>query len=258
MWDKIRGSGQIGLAALMLVLATGFGTGSPPVDISLAAGTRISTGPEAGESCLFVNGGQMSGRVVSAGGPAPDGTLISITFAGGPTEDVAAMNGRYAAPLLARACTDGVHWIPLELSVGGQTENVAPDSWETHLDLDAPQPVSVENPALFQTGVPPLCSLELGVVSGAIQIDGAAAPDGTIVSATTPTGLSQAVFSSGGRYMLTAVGSRCGDGSLSFIAMTLSVGGASVDVIPSEDETSQDLVVPGPTTNQGLASAGSY
>lgn len=226
------------------------------------AGTAHASTPgavdqEALDPCVLINGGTISGTVSHAGAPAPNGTLLSLIFSSGPAVDAVATDGHYTAPLLARACADGVHWVSFEFWIGGRVQSVTPTGWDTRLDVNAPNPITITRAASFPNGAPPLCTLQLGTISGAVEIDGMSAPDGTVVSATSVMHLNQAVLTNGGRYMLTSVGSRCKGGRGTFLAMTLSVDGVSVDVTPARESTSQDLTVPSTTeTSQGPSTAG--
>jgi hypothetical protein len=209
----------------------------------VAQSVPTSTSPPVMQErlCLLVNGGQISGAVTHAGNPAPDGTFVSLVFAGGPLQKARTQDGRYALPLLARQCDDDLHWTEFELWAGGAGQNVQPDRADYHLDLEAPE---------IPPSIPPdtsACEFVLGTVSGAVTIGGMMAPDGTAMTAKIGPGaesLDQTVLTAGGRYTLTSVGTRCDDGTIQFLHMTLSSQGTDVTITPSQERTLQDIAAP--------------
>jgi hypothetical protein len=192
------------------------------------------------KSCILVYGGHISGTVMHANHPAPDGTFVSLIFDGGPVQNTRVKDGRYSLPLLARECSDGLHWVGFQLWAGGKGQNVQPDDIDYHLNLEAPE---------IPTSVPPdtpSCELILGTVSGVVTKGGAPVPDGTIVSANTGPSeiLDQTVFTTDGRYTLASVGTRCDGEAIQFLQVTLSSLGTSVTIIPTQERTIQDITIP--------------
>jgi hypothetical protein len=192
------------------------------------------------KSCILVYGGHITGTVMHAGRPAPDGTFVSLIFSGGPLQNTRVKDGRYSLPLLARECPDGLHWVGFQLWAGGKGQNVQSDDIDYHLNLDAPE---------IPTSVPPdtpSYELILGTVSGVVMKGGTLVPDGTVVSANTGPSkiLDQAVFTTDGRYTLTTVGTRCDDEAIQFLQITLSSLGTSVTIIPTQELTIQDITIP--------------
>lgn len=234
----------------VLVGGTSLTRSWPVVSAPSAAGDANELGIQAGVpalpdmTCIVVDGGDISGMVSTGNEAVQDGVAVFLTFTGGPSLVAVTRDGRYALPQLARACADGIHWVDFELRSGGGGQVVQPDQWHTALDIEAPRPISLTDPAAFPDGPPPLCSLELGTISGALRIRGAPAPDGTAVSALMGPGgigLAQTVLTNGGRYMLTTVGTRCGTQPATFLHLSLTVARTTTEITPVEPRTSVDL-----------------
>ena len=234
----------------VLVIGAGVTHSLPVISALPAAGDAKEVGSRAGASalpdttCIVVDGGEISGSVSNGNEPVPDGVAVMLTFTGGPSPVALTRDGRYTLPQLARACADGIHWVDFELRSGGQGQAVQPDQWHTALDIVAPHPVSLTDPAALPDGASPPGSLELGTIRGALRSGGALAPDGTAVSAVMGPGgssLAQTVLTNGGRYMLTTVGIRCGTQSATFLQMSLTVAGTAITITPVESKTIADL-----------------
>lgn len=207
-----------------------------PTSTPKATAERFDGGvEEPGVGCTLVYGGRISGRVTHGGEPVPDGTFVSLVFAGGPLQKTRTEESRYSLPLLARQCPDGRHWIGFAIWAGGRGQNVHPNSEEVQLDLEAPD---------IPAGVPsdlPECEFFLGTVSGQVKVGGKPAPDGTVVSTTV--GLPQAVATVDGEYSLSSIGTRC-DGEVNFLQMTLSALGTPLTITPLQADERQDIIVP--------------
>ena len=204
--------------------------------------TRSLATPESHlRPCILVNSGHVSGTVTHAGTPVPDGTFVNLLFEGGPSQNTLTKDGHYSLPMLARECSDGLHWVEFSLWAGGKGQTVHPDRADYHLDLETPQlPTSVRPDR-------PARELVLGTVSGIVSIGGEIAPDGTVVSARIGSGgesLAQTVLTTDGRYTLTSVGTRWSNEPVKFLQMTLSALGTDITIIPTQESTIQDIAVP--------------
>lgn len=204
------------------------------------AATRQASTPL--QACVLIPGGTIYGTVTSGEAPAPDGTYVSLILPNAPDEFTSVQDGAYSLPILARACADGIHWIEFELWAGGLEQGQAVDGWTTELDLTAPQPITAADVTTSQNGPPAaLCQLAFGTLSGSVRVDGAPAPDGTLVTAGKGT-VSQAVLTAGGRYMLTTVGRTCDGNAPEFFPMTISALGTSTIVTARGTTAQQDII----------------
>lgn len=96
---------------------------------------------------------------------------------GWPLQNVPVRDGRYALPLLARECPDGLHSVPFTLWARGQGQAVHLDRVGYRLDLEAPEPRGRPSDGLLE------CKLALGTLSGVVLSAGARVPDATPVEA---------------------------------------------------------------------------
>ena len=119
----------------------------------------------------------------------------------------------------------------------GIRTNVTPNSNHVNMDFELSDD-AVQTP-------PPTsrCDLVLGTVSGTVLLNGAKAPDGTVVSVETGPNapvLTQTVGIKDGRYEATSVGTRC-NGDLNFLVSTVSTLGETVITKPDQPTTTNDI-----------------
>ncbi len=201
--------------------------------------------------CTPVIAGTLTGKLTQAGKPVPDGTYLGVDFAGGPFVNTQAKNGQYSIPLLARKCPDGLHWVGFLLRLDHESYPIQPTSAQTHRDIDLP---STAEPFVSSL---PACSVVIGEVRGKLLVGGHPAPDGAAVLAARmgkgtsyPNAdpdkdqMTQRAFGTQGQYSLASIGTRCEDGRVSFMPMTLFAPGVSTLITPTQEITIQDISVP--------------
>lgn len=204
--------------------------------------TAAATPPAAVSACVVMLVGQIHGTVTRAGDQQEPPVYVSLIFSGGPTERRQVRDGSYALPLLARRCSDGMHWVRFGLSAVGFSTGITPTSPDVRQDFEAG-----EVPA----GVPaelPDCVLVLGTLSGRVLVHGAAAPKNTLVTSAGPPGapsLDQATRTDNeGEYTFPSLGIQCGSEPSPTLIASISALGTTVTLPAEPLNFRQDVVVP--------------
>lgn len=215
-----------------------------PVTATATAVLRIGPTPQPTTptmTCVLALQGTVHGAVRQKGHAPGENVYITVIFSGGPIERARVRGGSYSLPLLARRCSDGLHWVPFSLRAVGVSPGIFPTSMDTQVDLDVgdvPDSVPSDKPD---------CSLVSGSISGRVFIRGVPAPDGTLVSSGGELGmesLEQVTSTHGGRYELSNIGVQCGSQPVHPLIVWLAAEGHVVPLTSLQTTVEQDIRVP--------------